>query len=202
MEEKVSIPCGEITLEGLFRSNDTNQGAIITHPHPLYGGDMLNPVVKSLVVSLFKSGYATLRFNFRGVGASQGSYDNGDGEQQDLLATVAYLKDHGIRTTVLAGYSFGCWVNAKASDSIADLDKMIMVSPPVASMDFSDIHALPALTQIITGSVDDVAPPDLIKKRLPDWNPNVRFDILQGVDHFYMGSASALESILSNVEAV
>lgn len=197
MEEKITIPCGDITLEGLFRSNDTDQGAIITHPHPLYGGDMLNPVVKSIVVSLFKLGYATLRFNFRGVGASRGSFDNGDGEQQDVLAAAAFLKDTGIQTTALAGYSFGSWVNAKASGMLTDLKKMIMISPPVGTMDFSDIHKLPTLTHIVTGSVDDVAPPEQIKKRLPDWNPNARLDIIQGADHFYMGYASALESFLS-----
>ena len=197
MEEKVTIKVDEIELEGLFRQNDTEKGAIITHPHPLYGGNMYNPVVKILVASLFKRGYATLRFNFRGVGASQGSYDDGEGEQQDLLSAAAFFKDHGIQTVAVAGYSFGAWVNTRASRMLGDLTQMIMVSPPVVGLDFSDVHELPALTHVITGSLDDVAPPDLIQRRLPDWNPNARFDIIQGADHFYMDFESALESALS-----
>jgi alpha/beta superfamily hydrolase len=199
MEEKVSITCGDIELEGLFRQNNTDKGAIITHPHPLYGGDMYNPVVKTIVIALSKLGYATLRFNFRGVGASQGSYDNGEGEQRDLLSAVAFLADRGIQTTALAGYSFGTWVNAKASGALDDLKQMIMISPPVGTMDFSDIHGLPALTNVMTGSMDDVAPPDFIEKRLPDWNKSARLDIIQGADHFYMGYLSSLESVLSTV---
>jgi uncharacterized protein len=198
MEEKVSISA-DIELEGLFRPNNTDKGIIITHPHPLYGGDMHNPVVKTIAIALSKLGYATLRFNFRGVGSSQGSYDNGEGEQQDLLSAVAFLKDRDIQTTILAGYSFGTWVNAKASGVLEDLKQTIMVSPPVGTMDFSDIHALPSLTNVVTGSVDDVAPPDLIQKRLPDWNKNARLDIIQGADHFYMGHLSSLESVLSGV---
>jgi hypothetical protein len=144
-------------------------------------------------------GYSTLKFNFRGVGESRGQYDNGVGEQKDVLAALSFLADMGVKRIDLAGYSFGAWVNAHAvtqGDSV--VENMAMVSPPVGFMDFNAISAMNVLRFVITGSRDDIAPADAVKKMLPTWNPNARFEIVDGADHFYGGYLGQLESVLSS----
>jgi len=142
-------------------------------------------------------GFTTLRFNFRGVGGSQGNYGNGIGEQEDVRAAVAYLADIGIRQIDLAGYSFGAWVNALAVNDGLKVDNMVMVSPPVAFIDFKSISDLGSLKLIITGSRDDIAPADMVEKLCPAWNPTAKFEVISGADHFYGGFTDRLEEILS-----
>ena len=110
-EEKVLFHSGDTQLEGLLEGASANSGAVITHPHPLYGGDMHNHVVGIIRQVYHQKGFTTLRFNFRGTGSSQGRYDNGKGEQADLIAAVNFLRKRGIDRIDLAGYSFGSWIN-------------------------------------------------------------------------------------------
>ncbi len=199
MVEKIKFLSENYEIEGLFNKRDKNKGVVITHPHPLYGGDMYNLVVETIVHVYNIKGYSTLKFNFRGVGKSQGQYDNGVGEQKDVLAALSFLADMGLEKIALAGYSFGAWVNAHAviQEDIF-VENMMMVSPPVGFMDFNAINAMNVLKFVITGSRDDIAPVDAVKKMLPIWNPDARFEIIDGADHFYGGYLEQLESILSS----
>jgi uncharacterized protein len=199
MVEKIKFLSENYEIEGLLNKRDENKGVVITHPHPLYGGDMYNMVVETIVHVFNIKGYSTLKFNFRGVGKSQGQYDNGVGEQKDVLASLSFLADLGIQKIDLVGYSFGAWVNAHAALS-GDIcvENMAMVSPPVGFMDFREISAMNVLKFVITGSRDDIAPADTIKKILPTWNPDARFEIIHGADHFYGGYFGQLESVLSS----
>lgn len=199
MVEKIKFLSENYEIEGLFNKRDKNKGVVITHPHPLYGGDMYNLVVETIVHVYNIKGYSTLKFNFRGVGKSQGQYDNGVGEQKDVLAALSFLADMGMEKIALAGYSFGAWVNAHAviQEDIF-VENMMMVSPPVGFMDFNAINAMNVLKFVITGSRDDIAPVDAVKKMLPIWNPDARFEIIDGADHFYGGYLEQLESILSS----
>ena len=199
MVKKINFISEGYEIEGLFNKRNENKGVVVTHPHPLYGGDMYNMVVEILVHVYTIKGYSTLKFNFRGVGESQGKYDNGVGEQKDVLDALSFLADMGMERIDLAGYSFGAWVNAHAvtqGDSI--VENMAMVSPPVGFMDFHAIGAINVLKFVITGSRDDIAPADTVKKMLPRWNPDARFEIVDGADHFYGGYMRQLESILSS----
>ena len=115
------------------------------------------------------------------------------------MAALSFLADMGMERIDLAGYSFGAWVNAHAAiqgDSV--LENMAMVSPPVGFMDFHAISAMKVLRFVITGSRDDIAPADAVKKMLPTWNPDARFEIVDGADHFYGGYLGQLESVLSS----
>ena len=94
-EKSVVFESGELKLEGLLDRAEGDAGVVITHPHPQYGGTMHNNVVESLVKAYQKAGYTTLRFNFRGMGRSEGHYDEGVGEQADVRGAVAYLKNLG-----------------------------------------------------------------------------------------------------------
>ncbi len=141
-----------------------------------------------------KMGYTTLRFNFRGVGNSQGSYGDGVGEQEDVRAAISYLADLSIYQIDLAGYSFGAWVNALAATNNLNIKNMIMVSPPVAFIDFGSISDLSSLRLIVTGSRDDIAPADMIKKSYAGWNAAAQFEVINGADHFYAGYLDKLEA--------
>ena len=197
-EEQIFLMAGAIKIEGLVQTKPGDKGVVITHPHPLYGGSMHNNVVESLVHAYQQAGYTTLRFNFRGVGNSQGEYDNGQGEQEDVKAAVRYLDEQGKNAVDLAGYSFGAWVNALARPEKDTVQRMVMVSPPVAFLDFGPPQSIPQLKLVVAGSRDEIAPPELIQTTLPKWNPGARLEIIEGADHFYGSYTAELESILTS----
>jgi len=199
MVKKVQFFSENYKIEGLLNKTDDKKGVVVTHPHPLYGGDMYNLVVETIVHVYNIKGYSTLKFNFRGVGRSQGKYDNGDGEQKDVVAALSFLGDMGMEQVDLAGYSFGAWVNAHAVQEDVLVKNMVMVSPPVGFMDFRAIGPMDCLKFIVTGSRDDIAPADAVKKMRSVWNPNARFEVIDGADHFYGGYLNQLEALLISI---
>jgi len=197
-EEPVFFMSGTLQIQGLLQTKPGDKGVVITHPHPLYGGSMHNNVVESLVKVYQQAGYSTLRFNFRGVGSSHGEYSDGTGEQEDVRSALRYLSERGKKVIDLAGYSFGAWVNALTRPDGDIIRQMIMVSPPVAFLDFGSAQPLPLLQLVIAGSRDEIAPPELIQTTLPNWNPGARLEIIEGADHFYGGHTAKLESIVAD----
>ena len=195
MEEKIIFKSDGFQLQGLLFRAGVN-GVVVTHPHPRYGGDMYNPVVETITRAFQQQGYTTLRFNFRGVGNSQGTYDKGMGEKRDVCRALAHLAQMGIEKTCLAGYSFGAWVNARIHPDDAPVSETIMVSPPVAFMDFDLIQEIANLKLVVTGSRDEIAPVRMIQERLPSWNPAAPFEIIPEADHFFSGYADILASTL------
>jgi len=196
MEKQINFQSEDFALEGLYCRDSSDQGVVITHPHPLYGGDMNNYVVTAVTEAYQQLGLSTLRFNFRGVGSSQGRYSDGIGEQNDVAAAVAFLETCGVATVDLAGYSFGAWVNACWVSHNPAIRRMVMVSPPVAFIDFKGLKALDCLSLVITGDNDEIAPVTMIQQYLPAWNPTARLEIIKGADHFYSGHIDRLKSIL------
>jgi hypothetical protein len=199
MVKKVRFFSEDYEIEGLLNKKDEKKGVVVTHPHPLYGGDMYNLVVETIVHVYNIKGYSTLKFNFRGVGRSQGKYDNGDGEQKDVLAALSFLGDMGMEQIDLAGYSFGAWVNAHVVQEDVSVKNMVMVSPPAGFMDFSTIGSMECLRFVVTGSRDDIAPADVVKQMCSVWNPNARFEVIDGADHFYGGYLNQLEAVLVSI---
>ena len=197
MEAKIKFLSDGHELEGRLEKRGLQKGVVITHPHPLYGGNMDNNVVEAIDRVYRQNGYTTLRFNFRGVGNSQGSHGNGIGEQADVHAAVSYLTDLNIEQIDLAGYSFGAWVNALTAITDPSFTNMIMVSPPLAFIDFGAVSDLNRLRLVVTGSRDDIAPPDLIEKSYGGWNSEAQFEVISGADHFYLGYIDKLEAILT-----
>jgi alpha/beta superfamily hydrolase len=157
---------------------------------------MHNNVVAAICKAYHKLNRTTLRFNFRGVGNSQGSYGDGLGEQADVLAAISYLAELGLQKIDLAGYSFGAWVNAHLNCSTAGIERMVMVSPPVAFIDFAAVNAIDCLKLIVTGSRDDIAPPAIIRELYSRWNPAAHFEVIDSADHFYGGYEAQLEAVL------
>lgn len=199
MEKSVNIGHPGLELEAALELSSAMRGVVITHPHPLYGGDMDNPVVLAVRDGYLSNGFTTLRFNFRGVGRSQGKYSDGLGEQDDVKAAAAYLSHLGIHKIHLAGYSFGSWVNAAADFSPMVIERMLMVAPPVAFMDFSHIPPITRPLHIIAGSMDEIAPPEQIRTLMKNWNPEAVLDVIQGADHFSLGTGTRLRKIVAGL---
>lgn len=198
METEIHFMCSGQRLEGRLRAGGT-PAVVITHPHPLYGGNMHSPVVETIAASFHQQGFTALRFNFRGVEGSQGRYDEGRGEQDDVAQAVAYLQGQGYGPIVLSGYSFGVWVNARfAAGRMPDI-AMTMVSPPTAFMDFREVRRLPGLGMVITGSRDDLAPPDMLRRIVPKWNPDAGLLVVPGADHFFGRHLDDLATALKGV---
>ena len=196
METAVIIKNQNIRLQAMLSEDSSDCGVVVTHPHPLYGGNMDNPVVTQAVSAFVQKRFTTLRLNFRGTAGSTGMFDNGQGEQTDVIAALAFLRDQGVTTLFLAGYSFGSRINASVVAGGYDIADHIMISPPVGFMPFDDITSLPATGLIITGKNDDIAPPDMIQAHLNRWQITPRFDIIPGCDHFYTGCLDQLETRL------
>jgi alpha/beta superfamily hydrolase len=190
-----------LRLHGRLARRGDNLAVVVTHPHPLYGGSMANTVVDTIVAAYGRCGYTTLRFNFRGVGRSEGHFDDGLGEQEDLRQAVASLADLGFERIDLSGYSFGTWVAAHASLDHR-ISAMSMVAPPAAFMDFRPDLRLPRLSLVVTGGRDDFAPPALLRRLVPLWNPAARLEVIEGVDHFMVGCDDELLRRLVNGAAV
>jgi uncharacterized protein len=197
MESSVTFHSGALKLEGMIAPLSKTRGVVITHPHPLYGGDLSNPVVESIALTYARKGITTLRFNFRGVGRSDGIHDNGIGEQEDVLAAIRLLSASGITEIHLAGYSFGAWVNARTCRLPPEVTTLIMVAPPVAFMDYKDVPPQPLLKVVFTGSDDEIAPPELIRRYIPVWNKGALFEIIDDADHFFYGRFPQLEEALT-----
>ena len=136
--------------------------AIVCHPHPLHGGTLRNKVVTMLERSLRELGLATVRFNFRGVGASDGSFDEGDGEMQDLLAVAEWVQRVRPGDALwLAGFSFGSWVAAKAARHLP-VKQLILVAPPVQKYPIAALPHPPCPWLVVQGEDDEVVDPQAV----------------------------------------
>jgi len=195
----VSIPCGTLTLEGVLEAPEMAKaplpGAVICHPHPLYGGNMHNSVVKAVRNALIDEGLACLRFNFRGTGGSWGEHGNGIDELEDVLAAVDFLEARSEvdgRKLVLAGYSFGCWVGLKAAARDARLGLLIGISPPVDEYDFDFLKQETRPKLLITGDRDFVCSKEKFRKLLDEIPEPKKGVIIPGADHFHAGNEDVI----------
>ncbi len=196
---EVSIPCGAILLEGVLEIPDNGQmpapGAVICHPHPLYGGTKDNNVVRALAQAMLSRGEIALRFNFRGTGRSQGTHGDGIDEVDDVRAALDFLdrtEEVDPNRIVLAGYSFGCWVGLKAAVDDLRPGRLIGISPPVDHWDFGFLRneQLPIL--LLAGDRDFVCSQERFRDLLrivPE--PKVG-KTLEGADHFHFGRENQL----------
>ena len=195
-EERIFFEAEGLKIEGLFENLEGEKGVVISHPHPLYGGSMHNNVVKAVAHAYQEEEYSTLWFNFRGVERSEGDYDNGNGEQQDVHAALRYLTKLGKSKIDLAGYSFGSWVNALGINGFKEAGRLIMVSPPVSFIDFSFLQYSPKIKLVICGTRDEIAEYKKVEKMLPKWNDQAQLRVIQGADHFYSGYEEDLIDIV------
>jgi alpha/beta superfamily hydrolase len=171
--------------------------AIIAHPHPLFGGTMDNKVVHTLARAFVQSGWTALRFNFRGVGASQGVYDEGRGELDDLLGVVAQTAPAG--TLALAGFSFGSFVVTHAVRALwvqRNIDKIVLVGAAASRFDLAPL--LPDAHErslVVPGEHDDTVPlADVMDWARPQQLP---VTVVPGGGHFFHGQLPLLRSLVA-----
>jgi uncharacterized protein len=160
---------------------------VVCHPHPLYGGTMINKVVHTVARSLQEQGLPTLRFNFRGVGQSQGQYDEGRGESADALAVIAWGRARWPDAPLtLAGFSFGAMVALLAAPT-AQPARLITVAPAVTHAEFSTVQAPACPWLIIQGEADEVVDYRAVAAFAARFSPPPVLRLLPGVDHFFNG---------------
>lgn len=196
LSEKVTIPSGPLNLEGVLVPGESPKAVVISHPHPLYGGNMHNVVVGLLAQTFKELGWTTLRFNFRGVGRSQGDFDQGQGEKDDVSAAVAYLKELNKGPVVLAGYSFGAWVNARAAIDNSDVEYSILVSPPLSMMDFAFLKEDVKTRLIVVGDQDPFCSRTELTELVQEMKTPPLIKIIKNADHFYSSGAADLLSVI------
>jgi len=169
--------------------------AVVCHPHPLFGGTMNNKVVHTLARALREHGAATIRFNFRGVGASEGAHDGGAGESADTLAVVRWGRERWPRLPlVLAGFSFGAVVAIRAAVE-ARPDWLVSVAPAVDRVELG--AAIPeGEWLIVQGDADEVVAPEAVRRWHAQRAPRARLRMLAGVGHFFHGRLHELKDCL------
>lgn len=187
-EQPHTILSAELQLEAMLHEGDGDLAALVLHPHPQYGGDMDNHVVIGVCDVLGGIGATTLRFNFRGTGASEGSFDGGRGEADDARAAFAALRmmrPHA--QIVLAGYSFGAMVAAAIAAETMPA-ALVLISPPVGMAQLATLpQGVPAL--LVTGERDAIAPPEAVCAYGVD---GVQVHVVAGADHGWWPGLDAL----------
>ncbi len=201
-EVQVTFRSGDLTLEGLIANPGGNApAAVVCHPHPLYGGSMYNNVVDAVLSAMWQAGYATLRFNFRGVGASDGEHDGGPGEVDDAGAAMAFLlAQPGVRKegAIMAGYSFGAMVALTAGYARADVARIVAVALPLAMADarIPDGASKPVL--LVSGDRDSYSPVAGLRALESKIGGSARLEIIAGADHFFGGHETELSRAISD----
>jgi alpha/beta superfamily hydrolase len=186
VERAVQIAVGGLRLEARLESPPSpSAGVVLCHPHPLYGGDMDNPVVVRAAEACREVGCATLRLNFRGVGGSSGTHDEGRGERDDVLGAVGLLETEvGGAPLGIVGYSFGAWVAAAVAED-PRLAGLALIAPPLAMYRLGPLPR-PRPLRLVAGSRDPYCPrADL--ERLARRLAGARLSIIEGADHFFFG---------------
>jgi len=196
---ELRIPSSIGELEACFSEPEGAAAAIVLcHPHPQYGGNMHDEVIGTIARVAHEHGFATLKFNFRGVGASAGHFDNGVGEMDDLLAALTWLRDRmGAMPVWLAGYSFGSNIVWRAIERAGELTGVVLIAPPVGMMDFSVRPTSAVAVNIIAGNRDRFVDSADLQRWVTAATPTrsvvpMAVDIIDGADHFFSGSYQAL----------
>jgi uncharacterized protein len=173
-----------------------NAFAVVCHPHPLYGGTMDNKVVYTVARALEQLRAPAIRFNFRGVGASAGSYDEGRGETADALAVVAYGRRRWPNAALrLAGFSFGGAVAVRAAGP-AGPQRLIAVAPGITTIAVTDAAPPACPWLIVQGDADEVVPPEAVRAWVDTLSPAPELQVLQGAGHFFHGRLNELRDVV------
>lgn len=165
--------------------------ALVLHPQPLHGGTMNNKVVYNMYKNFVDNGFSVLRFNFRGVGRSQGTFDNGVGELQDATVALNWLHNQNMdsHNFWVAGFSFGAWIALQLVMRRPDVENYILAAPPVTKYDFNFIVPCPASGLIVQGDKDDISKEadtsKLVEKLSLRDEATIDYEVVTDADHFF-----------------
>jgi len=195
---RVSFPSGELFLEGVLAIPEGTgpfPAVIVCHPHPLYGGSIDNNVVYSLSETLTRASLASFKFNFRGVGGSQGEFGQGIGEQEDVEAAISFIntvKKVDSKRIGLAGYSAGAGFALPVGLNDVRIKALAAVSPPLPMFDFDFLKDCPKPKLFISGSRDNFTPADQFLEFCQNLPEPKEYESIEGADHFWWGYESSL----------
>jgi alpha/beta superfamily hydrolase len=189
MEEALTIrvPDGPALEARLAPVANPRGGFVLCHPHPLYGGDMDNPVVIRAAEVAQAAGYTALRFNFRGAGASEGVHDKGRGEQEDVRAARAALTTRlpaGSQVGVM-GYSFGAAMAARATRPSVPEAPLALIAPPLGMYDFDFLQTSPGRLLLVAGTADSYCPVEALHRLAAITSAEEQ--VIEAADHFFFG---------------
>jgi len=196
-------PAGRIEGRYIQSENRSAPVALVLHPHPLYGGTMNNKVVYSTYKTLADNGFTVLRINFRGVGKSQGQFDNGVGELTDAATALDWLQ---LQNPVaaqywIAGFSFGAWIGMQLIMRRPEITSFAAISPPVNKYDFSFLSPCPIPGLIIQGDQDSIVSEEsvatLVERLSKQRQSQIYYHVISGADHFYRTKLSSLEDTIA-----
>jgi alpha/beta superfamily hydrolase len=203
--ERLSLPGPAGPLEALIETPLTDAGeavsappafAVACHPHPLHGGTLDNKVVHTLARAFNALGAPSIRFNFRGVGASAGAYDEGRGETEDALAVIAYGRRRWPGAALwLGGFSFGGSVAVRAADR-AQPQRLVAVAPGVTTISVAGAAPPACPWLIIQGDADDVVAPDAVLEWVRTLSPVPEVAVLAGAGHYFHGRINELREVV------
>ncbi len=197
--EPVVIPGPAGQLAGIVedpRSAPQPGFAVLCHPHPLHGGTMQNKVVHTLARAFQEAGYASVRFNYRGVGASGGHYDEGRGETEDALAVIAWARRRWPAAPLaLAGFSFGALIALRAA-AVERPKCLVTVAPAVSRIDYAQLVRPECPWLIVQGEADELVDYRDVQAFAARFVPPPELRLLPGVDHFFHGRLQELRALL------
>jgi hypothetical protein len=187
-------------LEGRYQHGRHGKApiALMLHPHPQHGGTMNNKVVYTLHQTFVRRGFSVLRFNFRGVGRSQGEFDRGEGELSDAASALDWLQlyNEGARSCWIAGFSFGAWIGMQLLMRRPEISGFVSVAPPANMFDFSFLAPCPSSGLVVHGNQDDIVPEasvqKLVTKLSQQQDISVDYRLIERADHFFTGRLDAL----------
>lgn len=198
--EQVVIPGPVGALEAILEYDpdaEPERCAVVCHPHPLFGGTMHTKVVFRAAKAAAIEGLAALRFNFRGVGRSQGEYDSGAGEQGDARAALDYLETrYPGSPVVMMGFSFGSAVALRVGASDPRVVALAGLGLPVKSYDYSYLATCSKPKLIIEGDQDQYGPRELVEQTVAQFAPPKRLCWIKGADHFFAGHLGEVEELI------
>jgi len=176
-------------IEALLQERDEHDHvltAVVCHPHPLYGGTLHNKVTHRVASVLHGLGAAVLRFNFRGVGHSAGTHDRGVGELEDARVAMQYLRErYPAARRWAAGFSFGSWVASRLAASEPDVERLILIAPPVHTQTFEEMRTLATPKLVVQGTGDAVCRLEKLEQVWPEWAEPKRLMRVPGASHFF-----------------
>ncbi len=201
-EERVFFPSTGFQLEGLLSIQEAlpvKGGVILCHPHSLYGGNMDNHVIQVAAEVAQEEGFWTLRFNFRGVGKSEGTYGEGMGERNDVEAAIQFfqtkMKDPDLPLLFL-GYSFGAWVGFPVAIREERIRGLIAIAPPLQMFDFDSLKGCKKKKLIIVGDQDFWCPSPLLNQWYQNLEEPKFLSLIPGADHFFFSHVQLLKDPL------
>jgi uncharacterized protein len=193
-EEEVAVTSGALKIEAMLSvPGGTRCAAVVCHPHPQFGGNMHNNVVTAAALALQEAGVATLRFNFRGVGGSEGRYANGIGELEDVRAAAGCLRARtGLDAIAIVGYSFGAAVGLQAGRDDPGVDRLVGIAPPITMFNMTLLHDCTKPILFVVGTADPFCPPGALQQSACDLGLRAEIISLPGADHFFFGHERAI----------